>query len=194
MEQTITAEIGSKYGPFDIAMIPIWRGGTLSLIARLGFRVRFFSSLLTSYSSTKYIITHITMSGSPLIPSQLIHSPDSFLTSMHATPAQALQMHVDLRARHSLAMHFATFAGSDHEALEPIVELEQAKRAMGMVTGAADRQGSKDEEGERKAVVTVGDWWIESGMGIIDVGETAVVHVGKTPPSSEPSKDHPTVS
>jgi N-acyl-phosphatidylethanolamine-hydrolysing phospholipase D len=39
------AEIGSKYGPFDIAMIPIWRGGSLSLIARLGFRVRFFSFL-----------------------------------------------------------------------------------------------------------------------------------------------------
>jgi hypothetical protein len=38
----MTAEIGSKYGPFDIAMIPIWRGGTLSFIARLGFRVRLF--------------------------------------------------------------------------------------------------------------------------------------------------------
>ena len=29
-----------------------------------------------------------------LIPAQLIHSPNSFLTSMHATSAQALQMHV----------------------------------------------------------------------------------------------------
>src|SRR6266403_2897505 len=90
------------------------------------------------------------------ISPQLIHSSDSFLTSMHATPAQALQMHVELRARHSLAMHFATFAGSDYEALEPIVELEQAKRAMEMVTGAADRQGSEDEEeAERRSV---GDW------------------------------------
>jgi N-acyl-phosphatidylethanolamine-hydrolysing phospholipase D len=127
------------------------------------------------------------MSGPPLIPLlQLIHSPDSFLTSMHATPAQALQMHVDLRARHSLAMHFATFAGSDYEALEPIVELEQAKRAMEMVTGAADRQGSEDE-GEGEGVVSVGDWWMEGGMGVIDVGETALVHVGKTTPSPEPS-------
>ncbi len=33
-------EIGSKYGPFDIAMLPIWRGGSLSFVARLGFRVR----------------------------------------------------------------------------------------------------------------------------------------------------------
>jgi hypothetical protein len=89
-------------------MIPIWRGGTLFLIACLGFH--------------------------------LILSPDPYLTSMHATPAQALQMHVELRAHHSLAMHFATFAGSDYETFEPIVELEQAKHAMETV--AVDRQGS----------------------------------------------------
>jgi N-acyl-phosphatidylethanolamine-hydrolysing phospholipase D len=84
-------------------------------------------------------------------------------------------MHTELRARHSLAMHFATFAGSDHEALEPIVELEQAKRAMKLVTGAADHQGNEDE-GE--GGWSVGDWWMEGGMGVIDIGETAVVHVG----------------
>jgi len=104
-------------------------------------------------------------------------------------------MHVELRARHSLAMHFATFAGSDYEALEPIVELEQAKRAMEIVTGAADRQGSEDEnKREGEGVVSVGGWWMEGGMGVIDVGETAVVHVGKTPPSPEPSEDHRTVT
>ena len=48
--KTITTEIGSKYGPFDFAMIPIWRGGTFSFIARLGFRVRF---CLTSSYLTK---------------------------------------------------------------------------------------------------------------------------------------------
>ena len=81
---------------------------------------------------------------------------------MHATPAQALQIHVELRARHSLAMHFAMFAGSDHEALEPIIELEEAKRAMVMVMCVANRQGSEDEgEGERRSVC---DWWMEGGM------------------------------
>jgi N-acyl-phosphatidylethanolamine-hydrolysing phospholipase D len=49
---------------------------------------------------------------------------------MHTTLALALQMHVELRARHLLAMHFSTFAGSDSETLEPIVEFEQAKHAM----------------------------------------------------------------
>jgi hypothetical protein len=81
-------------------------------------------------------------------------------------------------------MHFATFSGSDFEAIEPIIELEQAKREM--ETGA-DRQGSEDEgeeEGKGKGVRarSVGDWWMEGGMGVIDIGETAVVHIGKTPP------------
>jgi len=77
-------------------------------------------------------------------------------------------MHGALRARHSLAMHFATFAGSDVEALDPIVELERAKREMA------------EGEGEGEGAQTVGDWWMEGGMGVIDVGETAVVRVGET--------------
>jgi hypothetical protein len=68
-------------------------------------------------------------------------------------------------------MQFAMFAGSDYEALEPIVELEQAKCMMEMMTDAANRQGSEDE-GER--VVSVGDWWMEGGMSVIDVGETTL--------------------
>ena len=33
-------EIGEKLGPFDVAMIPIWRGGSLSFINTIGLRVR----------------------------------------------------------------------------------------------------------------------------------------------------------
>jgi len=42
-------------------------------------------------------------------------------------------------------MHFSTFAGSDY-ALEPMVELEQAKRAMEMVQGAADEARMRERE------------------------------------------------
>jgi N-acyl-phosphatidylethanolamine-hydrolysing phospholipase D len=65
-------------------------------------------------------------------------------------------------------MHFATFAGSDVEAFDPIVELEQAKRELGGLEG--------------EGALTVGDWWTEGGMGVIDVGETAVVRVDETKP------------
>ena len=107
-------------------------------------------------------------------------------------------MHVDVRARHSLAMHFATFAGSDVEALDPIVELEKAKREMAMLSlsvgaeayandvgGSADYSADVDDmqrttttPAAAAEAVEVGDWWMEGGMGVIDVGETAVVHVG----------------
>jgi len=80
-------------------------------------------------------------------------------------------------------MRLATSAGSDYDSVYEA--LEQAKPMMEMETGAADRQGSEDE-GEG-GVVSVGDWWME---GVMDVGETTVVHVGKTPPSPEPSEGH----
>ena len=66
-------------------------------------------------------------------------------------------------------MHFATFAGSDFEAFDPIVELEQAKREMG-------------GPGEGKGAQIVGDRWMGGAMGVVDVGETAVVRVGETRP------------
>lgn len=41
------AEIGEKYGPFDLAMIPIWRGASLSVLGQLGLRVRHSHSFCT---------------------------------------------------------------------------------------------------------------------------------------------------
>jgi len=77
-------------------------------------------------------------------------------------------MHGVLRARHSLAMHFSAFAASDVEALNLIVKLEQAKREMG-----ADLRHESEGEGggEGEEARMVGDWWMEGGMGVIDVGE-----------------------
>ena len=63
-------------------------------------------------------------------------------------------MHKDLGARHSLSMHFATFAGSDEEALEPLIELVAAREATG-----------------------TGDWADEGGFGWIDIGATACIPV-----------------
>ena len=187
-------EIGSKYGPFDIAMLPIWRGGSLSFISRLGFRVRLSLSRARLLSLSRSSPSQQTLPGekspsNPLMspPSQIVHARDSILTANHATPAHALRMHLALRSRHSLAMHFATFAGSDVEALDPIVELEQAKREIMIVPTGADRSGAvgspaDDMRRMMTTAVTVGDWWMEGGMGVIDVGETAIVLVGESEP------------
>lgn len=74
---------------------------------------------------------------------------------MHASPADAVAIHMGVRSRHSLAMHFATFAGAESEALEPLVELAVEREKKGL-----------------------GDWFEEGGIGAIDVGETVEVKVG----------------
>ena len=61
-------------------------------------------------------------------------------------------MHGALRARHSLAMQFATFADCGVEAFDPFIDLKQAKRDL------SGREG--------KGVQSVGNWWMEGGMGV----------------------------
>ena len=176
-------------------------------MARLTSRCSPSGVAALSPSSLALASEYVSLSHAPLLASprtqpgklensltrslQIVHTRESVLTSYHATPAQALRMHVALRARHSLAMHFATFAGSDVEALDPIVELEQAKRklmTLSLSTGTAGEDividGSADHvrRTTTAAAAGVGDWWMEGGMGVIDVGETAIVQVGESEP------------
>ena len=63
-------------------------------------------------------------------------------------------MHKDIRARRSIGMHFATFAGSEEEAREPVAELITAREKENIP--------DLDEEG---------------GFGVINVGQTVVVRL-----------------
>lgn len=62
-----------------------------------------------------------------------------------------------------MAMHFATFAGSEHEALEPLVRLVEGRERVGR-----------------------GDWWTEGGFGAVDVGGGGVVPLDGAVPASVP--------
>ena len=73
---------------------------------------------------------------------------------MHASPSDAVAIHKAVRSRHSIAMHFGTFAGSETEMVEPLVELKLAKEKE-----------------------SVGEWWEQDGFGAIDIGETIEVSV-----------------
>lgn len=53
---------------------------------------------------------------------------EHMFTANHSTPQDALDMHVDLRSRCSVPIHFATFVGSEDETLEATSELAQACR------------------------------------------------------------------
>lgn len=71
-----------------------------------------------------------------------------------------MSIHRDVRGRHGVAMHFATFAGGEGEAAEPLVRLAEAKARMGRAL----------EEGEGGEGGAVGDWWEEGGFGHVDIG------------------------
>ncbi|KAI0317529.1 beta-lactamase superfamily domain-containing protein [Amylostereum chailletii] len=143
---TFFDEIGSKYGPFDLALLPIWRGGSLSFVSKFGFRI------------VEEALPATSLLGS--------------LTAMHATPAHALAMHRAVRAKHGLAMHFGTFSGSEGETMDALLDLVEARdghpRGGGGPEGEEAKVGDWWEEG--------GLGWIDIGRtAVFPVGESGGV-------------------
>ena len=54
------------------------------------------------------------------------YEPRWFMTPVHVTPEDAVQAHLDVRSRLSVAMHFGTFQLTDESIDEPIVRLRAA--------------------------------------------------------------------
>jgi N-acyl-phosphatidylethanolamine-hydrolysing phospholipase D len=125
----IFKEIGAKFGGFDLAFIPIWRGGSLGFISYLGLRL-----------------------GHDEIPSAL-----------HASPADALDIHGDVKSRHSVGVHFGTWVGSVNESLEAVVEFEIAREKRGV--GMLDDKDTGEKMGEK------------GRAGILDIGGSFAVEI-----------------
>ncbi|KAL0952153.1 hypothetical protein HGRIS_008770 [Hohenbuehelia grisea] len=142
------AEIGRRYGPFDLAMIPIWRGASLSILGRMGFR---------------------------LAP----EASHTLLSTLHASPGDAVRLSRDVRARHTLGMHFGTFCGSEDESQEPLVELVEALLAERPSVRPSTGAEAKDEEhpGRASPVDLRASWQETGGFGVTDVGETVIVPI-----------------
>ncbi|KAF5329133.1 hypothetical protein D9758_017152 [Tetrapyrgos nigripes] len=138
----VFAEIGSRYGPFDFAMVPIWRGASLSVLGRMGLR-------LTEDA------TH------------------TLLSTLHASPKDAVSLARDVRARHTLGMHFGTFCGSEDESVQPLVELAEA-----LMDGSEEviHEGQIAAKGSKSGQIELRESWKkDGGFGIIDVGQTVIV-------------------
>ncbi len=60
------------------------------------------------------------------------YEPRWFMEPVHCTPAEALQIHRDVRARRSLAMHFGCFPLADDGFDQPVRDLEAARPAHGI--------------------------------------------------------------
>ncbi|KAI4879065.1 hypothetical protein NFI96_014965, partial [Prochilodus magdalenae] len=82
---SVFEEIGKRFGPFDLAAIPI---------------------------------------GAYL--------PRGIMKSQHVDPEEAVQIHIDVQAKHSLAIHWGTFALAYEYYLEPPVRVRDAMVAHGL--------------------------------------------------------------
>jgi L-ascorbate metabolism protein UlaG (beta-lactamase superfamily) len=60
------------------------------------------------------------------------YEPRWFMGAQHMNPDDAVRAHLDLAARHSIAMHFATFHLTDEAIDAPVEALDIARRVHGV--------------------------------------------------------------
>lgn len=135
-------QLGERYGPMDFSAIPIWRGGTLSLVSSFGLRVSLQPKIVRM--ALRFL--------------QLHH--EALTLATHATPEDAVAIHSDVGSRASMAIHFATFAGSEDEATYPVSLLQEACTDVNI-----EMDISKDR-----------------GLGVCDIGETVFIPVRSSKP------------
>ncbi len=63
------------------------------------------------------------------------YEPRWFLKDQHVNPAEAVQIHRDLRAKRSVGVHWGTFEISDESLDQPPIDLAQAAREQGLQSG-----------------------------------------------------------
>ncbi len=62
------------------------------------------------------------------------YKPRSFMMPIHCSPAEAVQIHQDIRAEQSVAIHFGTFPLADDGEREPVDDLANALQQTGLPT------------------------------------------------------------
>jgi len=80
-------------------------------------------------------------------------------SALHAAPKDAVDIHMDVRSRNTVAIHFGTFVGSENESLESIMEFQEGRESRGVV-------GLEDE-------VDTGN----GRAGIVDIGGSLAVEI-----------------
>lgn len=80
-------------------------------------------------------------------------------SALHASPLDAVDIHIDVMSQNTVAVHFGTFVGSANESLEAILEFEEGRDERGVLS--LD-DVAKDGQGR---------------AGIIDIGGSLAVEI-----------------
>ena len=116
----------SARGPFDRNRA-LWGG---FLIEARGRRILFAGD--SGYGPHfREIATRLPPVALALLPIGA-YEPRWFMQDIHMNPAEAVQAHLDLGARQSLAMHYGTFQLTPEGVDEPVLELARALRERGV--------------------------------------------------------------
>ncbi|KAJ9614561.1 Protein-lysine N-methyltransferase efm4 [Cladophialophora chaetospira] len=86
-------------------------------------------------------------------------SHHDFPAAHHASPADAIAIHLDVKSQNSVGVHFGTFVGSENESYEAMIELAQACESRSVAS--LDSQ-NEDDHGR---------------AGIVDIGESLAVEI-----------------
>ncbi|GAA5925233.1 uncharacterized protein JCM15063_004963 [Sporobolomyces koalae] len=84
---------------------------------------------------------------------------ENIASALHGSPSDGVDIHLDVKSRNSIGIHFGTFVGAESESLEAIIELQEAVEEAGVKT--LD-DPNEDEKGR---------------MGVLDLGETYCVPI-----------------
>lgn len=95
--------------------------------------------------------------------------PDATPSTFHATPADAVSIHQDVKSRHSIAVHWGTYVGHQSESDEASLELREACRLAGVRHDLAKPGGKEGQLGEETLPVTA------SWFGISNIGQTYMI-------------------
>lgn len=145
-------QIAKIYGPFEVAFIPIWRGGALGWLSKLGLRVGVEVSNVRHDTTTDYTSLQLR--------------PDCFLRRVHCTPSDAVDVHRNVSSKLSIAIHHSTFIGNIEESRWSLGLLREA---CGLLQGGevkfargAGEIGTLERDGSTR-------------FAVLDVGESVLV-------------------
>ncbi|GAA5833508.1 hypothetical protein JCM9279_001546 [Rhodotorula babjevae] len=80
---------------------------------------------------------------------------ENISSALHGSPADAVDIHLDVRSRNTIGVHFGTFIGSESESLEAIIELQEAVEEAGVKT----LDDPNEDEMGRMGVIDIGETW-----------------------------------